>query len=169
MAANPEPERRFLLKSRPYGPEYTNELAIFQFYTDDKVRYRSQRPLSQPQGETRYFRTVKTPLERGVNLEDETEIGQEEFESQRPLFTRFVRKTRLLVPAENGLKWEVDRFWSATLVIAEIELPVIDYPITLPDWMQSELIMEVTGLDQFSNYKLSNPYEHYDLDRVLSP
>jgi CYTH domain-containing protein len=59
----------------------------------------------------------------------------------------------------EGLKWEVDTFWTARLVIAEIELPDIKYPIELPDWLQSELIMEVTGMEEFSNYRLSVSYE----------
>ena len=49
--------------------------------------------------------------------------------------------------------WEVDEFEGglAGLVLAEIELPDIDYDVVLPEWLGIEL----TGLHQWSNSTLA--------------
>ncbi len=51
-----------------------------------------------------------------------------------------VCKVRHLVPHE-GLTWEVDVFSSPRpdLVVAEVELPTADYPLTLPSWVATEV------------------------------
>jgi CYTH domain-containing protein len=49
--------------------------------------------------------------------------------------------------------WEVDEFEGglAGLVLAEIEVPHIDYDVVLPEWLGVEL----TGLHQWSNSTLA--------------
>ncbi len=49
--------------------------------------------------------------------------------------------------------WEVDEFEGglAGLILAEIEMPDIDYGVVLPEWLGVEL----TGLHQWSNSTLA--------------
>ena len=63
-------------------------------------------------------------------------------------------KTRHLVP-HDGLTWEVDVFHGrhAGLVIAEVELPAPDHPITLPPGVGEE----VTGQVAYYNSVLASP------------
>ncbi len=63
-----------------------------------------------------------------------------------------VEKIRHDIPA-GGFTWEVDVFSgvNAGLVLAEIELPAADTPVTLPDWLGRE----VTQDPRFTNHALS--------------
>ena len=66
-----------------------------------------------------------------------------------------VEKTRYKIPRNDDLFWEIDFFEgnNSGLVIAEIEIPVPDYSITLPNWVGREL----TGQDDvWSNQALAN-------------
>ena len=67
--------------------------------------------------------------------------------------TRIIEKTRYIVPAGNGLKWEVDVFHGRHdgLVLAEIELPAEDTPFDIPAFIGDE----VTGDVRYYNSVLS--------------
>lgn len=67
--------------------------------------------------------------------------------------SRIISKTRYIVPAGGGLKWEVDVFHGRHegLVLAEIELPAVDTPFDLPAFVGRE----VTGDPQYYNSVLS--------------
>ena len=61
-----------------------------------------------------------------------------------------IRKTRYIIPAANGRKWEVDVFHSGKQkgqVLAEIELGSQDEPYERPEWLGKE----VTGLPEYYN------------------
>ncbi len=62
-----------------------------------------------------------------------------------------IAKTRHEV-ACDGLVWEVDEFHDANqgLVVAEVELPRADYPLTVPEWVEHE----VTGDKRYTNASL---------------
>jgi adenylate cyclase len=62
-----------------------------------------------------------------------------------------IEKTRHDI-AIAGLTWEVDEFHHPNpgLVLAEVELPSTDYPVTLPDWIGAE----VTGQPQYYNQNM---------------
>lgn len=66
---------------------------------------------------------------------------------------RVVEKIRLMVPAENGLYWEVDEFEGELtgLVLAEIELPNADAVFSRPSFLGRE----VTGDPQYYNSMLA--------------
>jgi len=71
-----------------------------------------------------------------------------------------VEKTRYIVPAENGLKFEVDEFHGDNegLLMAEIELPSTDTSFEKPDWLGED----VTGNPSFYSAELSkNPYRNW--------
>lgn len=52
-----------------------------------------------------------------------------------------LHKTRYIVPASGGLKWEVDSFDAPCcgLWLAEIELPTADTPFDRPRWLGEEV------------------------------
>lgn len=66
---------------------------------------------------------------------------------------RKLEKTRYIVDAGNGLRWEVDEFHGRheSLVIAEIELPAEDTPFEKPSFVGEE----VTGDLRYYNSTLS--------------
>lgn len=86
-------------------------------------------------------------------------------EDARILLDRFcgkpqIEKYRYLVPAGNGLTWEVDEFLgeNAGLIVAELELPAADCPYERPEWLGDE----VTGDARYYNAMLAAcPYSHW--------
>ena len=71
-----------------------------------------------------------------------------------------IEKYRYVIPAEQGLKWEVDEFLgdNAGLVVAEIEVPAEDTKFSLPEWIEKE----VTGDKKYNNSQLcKKPYKEW--------
>ncbi len=71
-----------------------------------------------------------------------------------------IDKTRYIVPAVEGLKFEVDEFYGENegLTLAEIELPSEDHPFEKPGWLGTE----VTGDPKYYNSMLiENPYKRW--------
>ncbi len=71
-----------------------------------------------------------------------------------------VEKTRYIVPANDGLKFEIDEFHGDNkgLLLAEIELPSEDTPFERPEWLGED----VTGIPSFYSSELSkNPYKNW--------
>jgi len=66
-----------------------------------------------------------------------------------------IRKIRH-IKEEGNLKWEIDFFQTCELVIAEIEIPTEDYDLKIPEYIKDNLIMEITGMKEFSNYNLAD-------------
>jgi len=70
-----------------------------------------------------------------------------------------IEKVRYQVPW-GDLYWEIDEFRgaSAGLILAEIELPRADYPLTLPPWIGTE----VTHDYRYTNaYLAEHPYRQW--------
>ncbi|HIK35878.1 MULTISPECIES: CYTH domain-containing protein [unclassified Thermosynechococcus] len=70
-----------------------------------------------------------------------------------------IKKNRYRIPA-GDLCWEVDEFTGACagLILAEIELPRADYPLTLPPWIG----LEVTDDPRYTNaYLAEHPYQKW--------
>lgn len=70
-----------------------------------------------------------------------------------------IQKDRYRVPA-GDLCWEIDEFAGACagLILAEIELPSPDYPLTLPPWIGPE----VTDDYRYTNaYLAEHPYQQW--------
>lgn len=71
-----------------------------------------------------------------------------------------IEKYRYVIPAEQGLKWEVDEFLgdNAGLVVAEIEVPAEDTKFSLPEWIDKD----VTGDKKYNNSQLcKKPYKEW--------
>ena len=67
---------------------------------------------------------------------------------------RTLYKTRFVF--EDGpLTWEIDEFDNFQLIIVEVELPSEDFIFEIPDMIKDLVLMEITGMNQFSNSNLA--------------
>ena len=137
--------------------------AIEQYYLKNEsgIWERARTYHSEISGDS-YIHTIKKTISKGVNIEDEKEWTKGEFEVFRKKClsgeyeSRFITKERYIYK-EGELKWEVDKFGcDYNLIIAEIEIPKKSYKINFPEYISEVLLVEVTGLKQFSNRSLSN-------------
>lgn len=158
---NLEIERKFLLKSIPNIDPY-EKIDIEQIYMKignvwERVRYCQYKNKNQ----NKWIHTIKTSVSKGVNMEDEKEISESDFlefknKSKIDKYSRSIFKTRHVFKTNDNLYWEIDEFHNDyRLVIAEIEIPSMEYKIETPDYISELILMEVTGLKQFSNKSLS--------------
>ncbi len=71
-----------------------------------------------------------------------------------------IDKTRYIVPASNGLIFEVDEFYGDNegLTVAEIELPSEDTQFDKPEWLGKEVTGEV---GYYNSMLMKNPYKNW--------
>lgn len=110
----------------------------------------------------RAFVTLKGETVRGARPEFEWEVARATVEGLVLSFVySSVQKRRHVLPAAEGLCWEVDFFEGENhgLVMAEIELPSIDHPFDKPDWLG----LEVTDDGRYANASLArDPVADWD-------
>lgn len=156
-----EIERKFLLKSLP-SAEPDDIYQIEQFYLKNKkgIWERARTYHSEKSGD-KYIHTIKKTVGKGINLEDESEMTQEQFLDfqskcfQKGIESRHISKERR-VYKDGDLKWEVDKFKSGyNLIVAELEIPTKSFKFAFPKYIEEVKLLEVTGLKQFSNRALS--------------
>jgi len=155
-----EIEKKFLLKALP-NKKYDDKYLIDQYYWKNKsnIWERARTYHSEISGDS-YIHTIKKSVSKSVNIEDEKELTKDEFEIFRNKCirdpnSRFISKERYIYKY-GDLKWEVDNFDNGyRLIVAEIEIPKKSYRVVIPDYISDVLLMEVTGLKQFSNRNLS--------------
>ena len=109
-----------------------------------------------------FVHTIKKNIAPGINEEDEKLITSDEFnqfvERCKSSQSKYISKERLVYP-DGDLKWEVDVFNNGHhLIVAEIEVPSMEYEVQIPKFISDKLLMEVTGMKQFGNRNLSNKY-----------
>ena len=136
-----EIERKFLVNKIPENIEHYRKIEIEQGYVSTKPTIRIRK------SDEKYILTVKSksgvcknegdPI---VNNELETEITEKEYESlKEKLVKRMLRKTRYIIPLEDGLKVELDIFKDRLegLVFAEIEFTSIEEANSFnkPKWL----------------------------------
>lgn len=132
-----EIERKFLVTDNSYKGIATEKIEITQGYLnrdpDRTVRVRLWN------GEA--FLTVKTRNQGIVRNEWEYRIPADDAREMLKACEGILEKTRYIVPAENGLKWEVDEFHGRHegLTVAEIELPSEDYEVGFPPFIGKEV------------------------------
>jgi len=149
-----EIERKFLLKRLPI-PTFDRMCFIDQFYYSVGERFERWRYIKEGK-DMLYRKTMKTAISHGVFEEEESDVTAEEYAQhfqEAEKVTSFIQKIRYKYNVD-GLVWEVDYYINLHLIIAEIELPDINHKFEFPDFIQKNLIMEVTGIPEFSNYKL---------------
>lgn len=145
---NTEIERKFLVCSDSYQRLATSHTEVCQAY------------LCKDQGRTvrvriagdRAYLTIKSSQgQEGIaRFEWEREITPDDARQLlRICLPGMIRKTRWIVPAGEGLKWEIDEFHGAKqgLVMAEIELENEHQTFTKPDFIGEE----VTGRPEYYN------------------
>lgn len=157
-----EIERKFLLKSIPEKlPD--EKIQIEQWYCKNyHGTWERVRKCDSNTNGVYYVHTIKKTVSKGVNMEDEKTISQKEYSEfiknckTSSNESRFIKKDRW-VYQQDQLKWEVDIFHSGHhLVVAEIEIPKKTFKVEIPNFIKEKLLLEVTGLKQFSNKNLSN-------------
>jgi CYTH domain-containing protein/CHAD domain-containing protein len=149
-----EIERKFLLHALPARVQEHAGLRIAQGWLPGaRLRERLRRTV-YPDGRVEWTRTVK--LGTGIaRVEIEEDTPAELFESLWPLTARArVEKVRYEIAA-GAFLWQVDVFLDRELLLAEVELPSADTPVTLPDWLAPCVTREVTGEPAFVNANLA--------------
>ena len=158
-----EIEQKFLLKSLPWDKQPDEIIEIDQFYLRKEGQWERARTWFSSTGDKCYIHTIKKSISKRVNIEDEKFLTKEEFETFKSICfektseSRFIHKKRHIYH-DGDLKWEVDQFGNGyKLIVAEIELPNEDYQVIVPAFILDVMLLEVTGLKQFSNRTLALP------------
>ncbi len=156
-----EIERRFLLKGVP-DVKYDMNIEIGQHYLSPKGDKETERVRAITQSingnvlSDRWIHTIKQPTNGLGMLETEEEITWEAFSVGKKNADRSIYKTRHVFHIrEQEIVWEIDEFKGLNLVIAEIEIPSEDYGLVVPEWLNPYILLEITGLKQFSNSNLA--------------
>ncbi len=79
--------------------------------------------------------------------------------------TAIISKTRYIVENDKN-KWEIDDFHGKNhgLILAEIEIPQLDYNVSIPYWLSSD--QPVSEDDRYYNYNLAiNPYSEWEKEK----
>ena len=157
-----EIERKFLLKSMPdISPSEIIKIDQYYIKNSDGIWERARSCYSDVKG-FYFVHTIKKNIAPGINEEDEKVITSEEFnqfvERCKVSQSKYISKERLIYP-DGDLKWEVDVFNNGHhLIVAEIEVPSMDFEVKIPKFISDKLLMEVTGMKQFGNRNLSNKF-----------
>lgn len=157
MTVSKEIERKILLKEVP-KIAYDEVYYIKQYYIreDDKwIRYRR---MVDSKGNKTYIRTYKEKVENGVSNEYEEEISKKKYLKKvlKSEQKKVISKHRYVKNMSDGMKWEIDDLEGVKLVIAEIEMPSLDYKIKIPKFIRNSYIKDVTRFREFSNRKLAS-------------
>lgn len=156
---NLEIERKFLLRDVPFFKKRMDNyiLDIYQFYFEEKgkrIRYRKSTDESL---KSTYYSTRKKLISKGTYEEIEFEISEKTYHKKFKETTgkrKGISKQRF-VYKYKAHKFEIDVFTFMKLVVMEVELTDINQKITFPDFIKKEILMEVTGIKEFTNYSLS--------------
>jgi adenylate cyclase len=153
--AEVEIERKFLVRCEAWRNEVTKTLSLRQGYLPSDEAHTLRVRVEDGTG-------VVTIKGRGSGASREQSEALIPIELAEQLLGQFsegplVEKRRHLIPAANGLKWEIDEFLgeNAGLVLAEIELPDETATFERPEWLG----VEVTEDARYYNARLSRePY-----------
>lgn len=160
---NLEIERKFLLKRLPeklLEKRKHEILDITQFYFFVGGVWQRFR-ISRSSSGIKFIHTIKKSLSPGVYEENEKEITKEEFKTlyqKHKKKCRVIEKTRYVIK-HKGLKFEIDEYKGLSLVVLEVELPKLSFKFDFPNNLIEEIVMEATGIKQFSNFSLSLKHE----------
>ena len=136
-----EIERKFLVNKIPENLENYEKIEIEQGYLTNKPTIRIRK------ANEKYILTIKSKFgvsksDNGsiVNNEHELEITAKEYEHlKKKIDGRVLKKTRYIIPLDNGLKVELDIFkeWLFGLVFAQVEFQSLEMAdnFVKPDWL----------------------------------
>ena len=112
------------------------------------------RRITHSDGSVEHIHTIKS----GVGLvrqETERSIDAETFAREWPRTVgRRLEKLRTRITIGDRL-WDIDQFTHIPVVLAECELPSIDTPLDIPDWLAPFIVREVTEEPAFRNAELA--------------
>ena len=112
------------------------------------------RRITHSDGSVEHIHTVKSGIGL-VREEIERGIDAETFAREWPrTIGRRLEKVRTRISVGDRL-WEIDQFTQIPLVLAECELPSIDAPLDIPDWLAPFIVREVTEEPAFRNAELA--------------
>ena len=160
MAVTIETERKFLLKNLP-DVKYDDIIDITQYYIKLNDTWERYRKSIHADGTIKYYKTIKTYISIGSSEEDEIELSKINYNKLIELCkygrfeSRVVNKKRHVYNLKSGLKWEIDKFKGMNVIIAEIEIPKMKSKFKTPDWLEDEIIMEITKYNNFSSKSLA--------------
>ncbi|MBR6017791.1 MAG: CYTH domain-containing protein [Paludibacteraceae bacterium] len=148
MPKNTEIERKFLVRGTAYQAQATRKMDICQAYL---CREPAKTIRVRIAGEKAYLTIKSSAGQEGIaRFEWEREIDLADAKQLlRLCLPGMIMKTRWIIPAGNGLKWEVDEFHGQKqgLVMAEIELEDEAQTFDRPEWLGEE----VTGRPEYYN------------------
>jgi CYTH domain-containing protein len=153
-----EIERKWLLYNYPQCTsklKQTEIIGIEQYYTPDGWRYRREHRPHEDDIDVKwqYFKLRKEPITEGISNElDISQIALDEYLTSRKSEYPIISKRRIVYKHDDSdLKFEMDDFWKLRLLLLEIELPDIKHKFEMPANIGVQIIMEVTGMKEFSN------------------
>jgi CYTH domain-containing protein len=158
-----EIERKLLLKRFPKEviQKYKKNLEVLnivQYYFFIDNIWQRFREVKTPGKKTKYIHTIKgRSVSLGACPEDEKVINDKLFkETLRANKDNYavIKKTRYIIK-HKGFKFEIDVYKDLSIITLEIELPSINHHFEYPDGLLEEVLMDVTGMKQFSNLNLS--------------
>jgi adenylate cyclase len=153
-----EIERKFLVKG-DFMPFVTKQTRITQGYLSSvpertvRVRIKGDKGFITIKGIGNESGASRYEWEKEISVEDVNEL-------LKLCEPGIIDKTRYIVPASDGLKFEVDEFYGDNdgLTVAEIELPDEDFKFDKPEWLGEE----VTGdVKYFNSMLMKNPYKNW--------
>ena len=148
MPKNTEIERKFLVVGTAYQAQATRRMELCQAYL---CREPAKTIRVRIAGEKAYLTIKSSAGQEGIaRFEWEREIDLDDAKQLlRLCLPGMILKTRWIIPAGNGLKWEVDEFHGQKqgLVMAEIELQDEAQTFDRPEWLGEE----VTGRPEYYN------------------
>jgi adenylate cyclase len=156
--ANQEIERKFLVKG-DFKPFVIKQTKIVQGFLSTVPERTVRVRIKDTQG----FLTIKGigNASGASRYEFEKEISvQDAHDLMSICEPGVIDKTRFMVPASEGLIFEVDEFYGENegLTVAEIELPSEDTKFIKPEWLGEE----VTGdVKYFNSMLMKNPYKNW--------
>lgn len=160
MSKTYEIERKFLLTKVPANlPTIKTITYISDYYQNPQARLRCQ----IISGDVSYVYVDKQRTGEGLKVREETQEVLEDKDRINSLIENAVGhivKRRYTVDYK-GKEWEIDEYTNLSLVVAEVE-ELSDSPDSteiddtqLPPFISDHLIFEVTDMEHFYNYNLS--------------
>ena len=111
-------------------------------------------------GNWEYTYTRKKKISFGERIELEDKIPEPQYLEllkEAAPEQKSIQKVRCCIPYQNQVL-EIDIYdFSERYATAEVELPTIETPVSLPEWL--EVIAEVTDKPGYSNFSLSGSFK----------
>ena len=152
-----EIERRFLMKKLP-NVNWDKIYEICQYYIKDGDLTKRLRRKSDVTGSESFNNSFEYlhKIQKGIGefIEVHEEVDVDKYRELAPTAFKVVLKDRY-VHIANGLHFEVDKIYGINLVIMEVELEDINQEIIFPPMIEEQIIVEVTGIKELSNFNLA--------------